>query len=90
MNHLARSQIEFLVTWKGRATTDVSWIAATEFQRLYPSFQLVDVLLPKRGRDVMTRLCYEWRRNKDVPKQGTPPMDPIRPPEPAMLGGILN
>jgi hypothetical protein len=89
-SRLARGQIEFLVTWKGRATMDASWMAATELWHLYPSFQLEDKLLPKEGRDVMTGLCYARRGNRGVPKQGMTPADPIQPPEPAMQGGTPN
>jgi hypothetical protein len=59
---------------------------ATEFQHLYPSFQLKDELMMKGGRDVMTGLYYERRRNRGAPKQGTPPASPIPPPEPAAVG----
>jgi hypothetical protein len=41
---LARGRQEVLVSWKGRAASETSWMNLEEFRRMYPAFQLVDEL----------------------------------------------
>ncbi|WVZ89345.1 hypothetical protein U9M48_035766 [Paspalum notatum var. saurae] len=71
---LARGQPKVLVQWQGLSAADASWMPLTEFQRLYPSFQLEDELLVQAGRDVMWGKQYGPRppTSHDYPLRSNP------------------
>jgi hypothetical protein len=55
---LARGRQEILVSWKGRAASETSWMDLEEFRHMYPAFQLADELCLQGGRDVMNGIKY--------------------------------
>jgi hypothetical protein len=55
---LARGRQEILVSWKGRAASETSWMDLEEFRHMYPAFQLTDELCLQGGRDVMSGIKY--------------------------------
>jgi hypothetical protein len=70
---LVRGRRELLIQWKGLPAAKATWTDRAEFQRLYPSFQLVDELLAEEGRDVMVGLRYQRHQNRVSEKQGNEP-----------------
>jgi hypothetical protein len=58
---LARGVHELLVHWTGQAAADATWVELGTFKRDFPSFQLEDELVLQGGRDVMTRIPYRRR-----------------------------
>jgi hypothetical protein len=46
---ITRGKLEVLVKWKGLAAAEASWMPLDEFCKLYPSFQLADELIVRRG-----------------------------------------
>jgi hypothetical protein len=67
---LARGVHELLVRWTGQAVADATWVELGTFKRDFPSFQLEDELVLQGGRDVMTRIPYQRRgqRQPNLPK----------------------
>jgi hypothetical protein len=57
---ITRGKLEVLVKWKGLAAAEASWMPLDEFRKLYPSFQLADELIVRRGGgDVMVGITYK-------------------------------
>jgi hypothetical protein len=55
---------ELLVRWTGQAAADATWVELGTFKRDFPSFQLEDELILQGGRNVMTRILYRHRRQR--------------------------
>jgi hypothetical protein len=47
--HLARGVQQVLVQWKGQEASSTSWMLLSNFQQLYPKFQLEDELFAQKG-----------------------------------------